>query len=51
MTTESTDGIRKSNRRWQSDVIVDLVKRYGFPYVALSPEASPYPASRSRCGG
>ena len=35
--TESTEGIRKSNRRWQSDVIVDLVKRYGFPYVALNP--------------
>jgi acetolactate synthase I/II/III large subunit len=40
MTTESTGGIRKSNRRWQSDVIVDLVKRYGFPYVALNPGAS-----------
>ena len=40
MTTESTQGIRKSNRRWQSDVIVDLVKRYGFPYVALNPGAS-----------
>ena len=40
MTAESTQGIRKSNRRWQSDVIVDLVKRYGFPYVALNPGAS-----------
>ena len=40
MTTESPEGIRKSNRRWQSDVIVDLVKRYGFPYVALNPGAS-----------
>ena len=38
--TESTRGIRKSNRRWQSDVIVDLVKGYGFPYVALNPGAS-----------
>ena len=38
--TERTEGIRKSNRRWQSDVIVDLVKRYGFPYVALNPGAS-----------
>jgi Thiamine pyrophosphate enzyme, N-terminal TPP binding domain len=37
---EGTAGIRKSNRRWQSDVIVDLVKRYGFPYVALNPGAS-----------
>ena len=36
MKTESTAGIRKSNRRWQSEVIVDLVKRYGFPYVALA---------------
>ena len=36
MTTETTEGIRKSNRRWQSDVIVYLVKRYGFPYVALN---------------
>jgi hypothetical protein len=34
MTTEGTAGIRKSNRRWQTDVIVDLVKRYGVPYVA-----------------
>ena len=40
MTAESTRGIRKSNRRWQSDVIVDLVKHYGFPYVALNPGAS-----------
>jgi thiamine pyrophosphate-dependent acetolactate synthase large subunit-like protein len=40
MTTESMEGIRKSNRRWQSDVIIDLVKRYGFPYVALNPGAS-----------
>ena len=40
MTTVSTKGIRKSNRRWQSDVIVDLVKRYGFPYIALNPGAS-----------
>jgi len=34
------DAVRKSNRRWQSDVIVDLVKRHGFPYVALNPGAS-----------
>jgi acetolactate synthase-1/2/3 large subunit len=25
---------------WQSDVIVDLIKRYGFPYVTLNPGAS-----------
>jgi acetolactate synthase-1/2/3 large subunit len=40
MTAANTNGIRKSNRRWQSDVIVDLIKRYGFPYVALNPGAS-----------
>src|SRR5260370_36874431 len=38
--TESTEGLGKPNRRGQSDVIVDLVKRYGFPYVALNPGAS-----------
>jgi acetolactate synthase-1/2/3 large subunit len=27
-------------RGWQSDVIVDLVQRYGFPYVAINPGAS-----------
>jgi acetolactate synthase-1/2/3 large subunit len=26
--------------RWQSDVIVDLIKRYDFPYIALNPGAS-----------
>ena len=30
----------KNDRGWQSDVIVDLVKRYGFPYIALNPGAS-----------
>jgi acetolactate synthase-1/2/3 large subunit len=25
---------------WQSDVIVDLIKRYGFPYITLNPGAS-----------
>jgi len=40
MTTVSTKGIRKSNRRWQSDVIVDLIKHYDFPYIALNPGAS-----------
>jgi acetolactate synthase-1/2/3 large subunit len=39
-TSKNSNGIRKSNRRWQSDVIVDLIKRYGFPYVALNPGAS-----------
>ena len=40
MTAEGTEGIRKSNHRWQSDIIVDLVKRYGFSYIALNPGAS-----------
>ncbi len=29
-----------AERRWQSDVIVDLIKRFGFPYIALNPGAS-----------
>ena len=29
-----------AERRWQSDVIVDLIKRYGFPYITLNPGAS-----------
>src|SRR5262249_54860946 len=32
--------IKKSTQRWQSDVIVDLIKQYGFPYIALNPGAS-----------
>jgi acetolactate synthase-1/2/3 large subunit len=27
-------------RRWQSDVIVDLIHRYDFPYITLNPGAS-----------
>ncbi len=30
----------KSNRGWQSDVIVDQIKRYEFPYITLNPGAS-----------
>jgi acetolactate synthase-1/2/3 large subunit len=30
----------ESHTRWQSDVIVDLIKRYGFPYITLNPGAS-----------
>ncbi len=30
----------KNYRGWQSDVIVDLIKRYGFPYIAINPGAS-----------
>ncbi len=33
-------GIRKSNQRWQSDVIVNMIKLYGFPHIALNPGAS-----------
>src|SRR5260370_35150597 len=29
-----------AERRWQSDVIVDLIKQFGFPYIALNPGAS-----------
>jgi len=34
------DTIKKSDRRWQSDVIVDMIKRYDFEYIALNPGAS-----------
>ena len=27
-------------RGWQSDIIVDLIKRYGFPHITLNPGAS-----------
>src|SRR5215467_1588861 len=30
----------KSNERWKSDVIVDLIKRYEIPYITLNPGAS-----------
>ena len=29
-----------AKKAWQSDVIVDLLKHYGFPYIALNPGAS-----------
>ena len=32
--------IKKSNQQWQSDVIVDMIKHYGFPYITLTPGAS-----------
>ena len=32
--------IKKSTQRWQSDIIVDLIKQYDFPYIALNPGAS-----------
>ena len=30
----------KNYEGWQSDVIVDLIKRYDFPYITLNPGAS-----------
>ncbi len=36
----SDSPIRKSNKRYQSDIIVDLIKAYDFPYIALNPGAS-----------
>ena len=27
------ESIKKSDKRWQSDVIVDMIKRYGFEYI------------------
>ncbi len=34
------DFIRKANQRYQSDIIVDLIKQYEFPYIPLNPGAS-----------
>ena len=36
--TPNTD--TKNYAGWQSDVIVDCIKRYGFPYITLNPGAS-----------
>ena len=42
MTQESTSPKpdKTHNLRWQSDVIVDLIKHYEFPYITLNPGAS-----------
>lgn len=40
MPDDGGSAIQKSNRKWQSDVIVDLIKQYGFPHIALNPGAS-----------
>src|SRR5262249_59042957 len=37
---KQSDATTKVERRWQSDVIVDLIKQFGFPYIALNPGAS-----------
>src|SRR3978361_930421 len=34
------DSNDKNYAGWQSDVIVDLIKRYDFPYIAMNPGAS-----------
>jgi acetolactate synthase-1/2/3 large subunit len=34
------DGEAQNYTGWQSDVIVDLIKRYGFPFITLNPGAS-----------
>jgi acetolactate synthase-1/2/3 large subunit len=33
-------GVAKNYRGWQSDVIVDMIKRYEFPHITLNPGAS-----------
>ena len=37
---KSNAPVSYAERAWQSDVIVDLIKHYGFPYIALNPGAS-----------
>src|SRR5438552_7541565 len=37
---QGNTSIKKSTQRWQSDVVVDLIKQYEFPYIALNPGAS-----------
>jgi acetolactate synthase I/II/III large subunit len=39
-TSEESPKASYAERRWQSDVIVDLIKQFGFPYIALNPGAS-----------
>jgi len=38
--SEQVKGIQKSNRKFQSDVIVDMIKHYGFEHISLNPGAS-----------
>ncbi len=38
MTENETPVI--ANQRWQSEIIVDLIHRYGFPYISLNPGAT-----------
>src|SRR5262245_28745302 len=39
-STSASKAVNKNYRGWQSDVIVDLIKQYDFPYIALNPGAS-----------
>src|SRR4249919_3462408 len=38
--TEKTEKKNKNYTGWQSDIIVDLIKQYGFPFITLNPGAS-----------
>ena len=40
VTTKPDTETSYAKKAWQSDVIVDLIKHYGFPYIALNPGAS-----------
>ena len=37
---DRTKNVVHNYRGWQSDVIVDLIKQYDFPYITLNPGAS-----------
>ena len=39
-STTASKKVNKNYRGWQSDVIVDLIKQYDFPHIALNPGAS-----------
>ena len=36
----SNPPVIKYERKWQSDIIVDQIKRYGFEYITMNPGAS-----------
>ncbi len=38
--TEKTEKKMENYTGWQSDIIVDLIKQYGFPFITLNPGAS-----------
>ena len=38
--TDRPQAASTNYRGWQSDVTVDLIKRYGSPYITLNPGAS-----------